>query len=194
MEHIEKLKMATGGELLTDINAMVFDLQGGMWACTEKRGLLYARPAPAPFSVYGWNDPRASELSMLMDKKLSPRTTYRGKTVNCVFRDSRGWDWVGTRNGLQLYRKSSDRLPEVITRQDGLLNNVIHSVIEDDSHNIWVGTSYGLSCLVFEKGELRYVNSYNEFDKIPTESFIDGRSIKLSDGTLVMQLLKNKGN
>lgn len=189
MEHFEKLKMATGGELLTDINAMAFDLQGGMWACTEKRGLLYARPAPAPFSVYGWNDPRASELSMLMDKKLSPRTTYRGKTVNCVFRDSRGWDWVGTRNGLQLYRKSSDRLPEVITRQDGLLNNVIHSVIEDDSHNIWVGTSYGLSCLVFEKGELRYVNSYNEFDKIPTESFIDGRSIKLSDGTLVMQLL-----
>ena len=189
MEHIEKLKMATGGELLTDINAMAFDLQGGMWACTEKRGLLYARPAPAPFSVYGWDDPRASELSMLMDKKLSPRTTYRGKTVNCVFRDSRGWDWVGTRNGLQLYRKSSDRLPEVITRQDGLLNNVIHSVIEDDLHNIWVGTSYGLSCLVFEKGELRYVNSYNEFDKIPTESFIDGRSIKLSDGTLVMQLL-----
>lgn len=189
LEHTEKLEMATGEELLTDINAMTFDRQGGLWVCTEKRGLLYARPAPAPFNVYDWNNSRALELNSIMDRQLISQVTYRDKVVNCVYRDSRGWDWVGTKTGLHLYRNKSDRLPEVFTRQDGLLNNVIHSVIEDDAHNIWVGTSYGLSCIVFEKGEVRYINSYNEFDKIPMESFIDGRAIRLPDGTLAMQML-----
>ncbi|MBR1504157.1 MAG: helix-turn-helix domain-containing protein [Prevotella sp.] len=187
--HTERLQMATGELLLTDINAMTHDRQGGLWVCTEKRGLLYSRPKPTPFNVYGWNNPRATELAELMDRELTPRVTYRDKTVNCVYSDSRGWDWVGTNMGLHLYRKASDRLPQVITRQDGLLNNVVHSVIEDGKHHIWVGTSFGLSCLVFDGNSLRYINSYNQWDGIPAESFSNGRAIRLPDGRLAMQML-----
>ena len=189
LNHVENLKMATGSTLLTDINAITFDRQGGMWVGTEKRGLLYSRPNASPFKVYGWDDPKAMELTVMMEKETKLQNQYRNRNVNCVFCDSRGWDWVGTSSGLQLYKNSSVKLPQVITRKEGLLNNVIHTVIEDDNHNIWVGTSYGICCLLFANDKFRYVNTYNEWDDIPSESFVNGKSMKLADGTIVMQML-----
>lgn len=186
--HVEQLQMATGDKLLTDINAMAFDRQGGMWVGTQKRGLLYARPFTTPFHVYRWDHRRAIELTKLMEP-LDGQYMYKGKQSNCVYCDSRGWTWVGTTTGLQVYKKSSDNLPQIITRQDGLLNNVIHTIIEDDDHNIWVGTSYGISCLVMENDGLRFINSYNEWEDIPDESFVNGKSIRLSDGSIAMQML-----
>lgn len=188
-EHVERLLMSTGDMLLTDINDMAFDKQGGMWIGTEKRGLLYSRPLASPFKIHTWQDPRAIELAVMMDRELKSQDKYRGRNVNCVFRDSRGWDWVGTSSGLQLYKSSSVKLPEVITRKDGLLNNVIHTIIEDGLHNIWVGTSYGISCLIMENEKLRFINSYNQWDNVPNESFVNGRSIRLDDGTIALQML-----
>lgn len=189
VNHVQELTMASGGKLLTDINAMVFDQQGGMWVGTEKRGLLYSRPVAAPFKVYNWENLRALELATMMESLPEPQTRYRDKAVNCVFRDSRGWDWVGTSSGLQLYRSSSDRLPVVYTRNDGLLNNVIHTIIEDGMHNIWVGTSSGISCLLIQDGNLRFINSYNQWDNVPSESFVNGKALRLNDGTITMQML-----
>lgn len=188
LEHIEMLQMASGEKLLTDINAMAFDKQGGLWVGTQRRGLLYSRPFTSPFKVYLWDQPRAIELTKMMES-LDGRYSYKGKPSNCVFRDSRGWTWVGTTTGLQVYKKSTDKLPLLITRQDGLLNNVIHTIIEDDMHHIWVGTSYGVSCLLIEDGKLRFINSYNEWEDIPGESFVNGKAMKLSDGSIAMQML-----
>ena len=189
MEHIEQLKMSNGGMLLTDINCMEFDRQGGLWVGTEKRGLLYARPFPAPFKSYNWTDKRALEISNLLDRQPTPATKYRNMSVNCVFRDSRGWDWVGTSVGLQLYQNRSNHLPQLFTRNEGLLNNVVHCIVEDREHHIWVGTSYGICCLVIENDKVRYINRYNQWDGVPNESFVNGRSMILPDGEIVMQAL-----
>lgn len=189
MEHVEMLTMAQGPKLLTDINALVFDQQGGMWVGTEKRGLLYSRPFPSPFKAYTWDNPRALELGAMMDRLPEPETTYRNHPVNCVYRDSRGWEWVGTSAGLQLFRRSEDRLPMVFTRSDGLLNNVVHTIVEDNMHNIWVGTSYGISCLLIQDNDVRYINSYNQWDNIPSESFVNGRALRLRNGNITMKML-----
>ncbi len=189
LEHIEKLKMSNGGMLLTDINCMEFDRQGGLWVGTEKRGLLYSRPHPAPFTAYNWTDKRALDLSTMMDHLPIPETKYRGMSVNCVLRDSRGWDWVGTSLGLQLYQNNNNHLPQLFTRNEGLLNNVVHCIVEDRLHNIWVGTSYGICCLKIENDKVRYINRYNQWDGVPNESFVNGRSMILPDGEIVMQAL-----
>lgn len=188
LEHMEYLQMATGDKLLTDINTMAFDKQGGMWIGTQKRGMLYSRPYVSPFSVYRWDQPRAIELIKMMES-LDGTYSYQGKASNCVFRDSRGWTWVGTVSGLQVYKNGSNKLPQIITRQDGLLNNVIHTIIEDDKHNIWVGTSYGICCLVMMDDKLRFINSYNEWENIPGESFANGKAMKFPDGSIAMQML-----
>ena len=189
LEHVEKLLMSNGQLQLTDINCMEFDRQGGLWVGTEKRGLLYARPFPTPFKAYSWTDKRALELSDMMDRQSAPVTKFRDMTVNCVLRDSRGWDWVGTSTGLQLYRNRTNPLPQLFTRNEGLQNNVIHCIVEDHEHHIWVGTSYGICCLVIEGDKVRYINRYNQWDGVPNESFVNGRSMMLPNGDVVMQAL-----
>ena len=189
LTHYRELTMATGQKLLTDINMMAFDKQGGLWVGTEKRGLLYARPYATPFKVYGWESRRALDLASMMESQPEPQTTYRDRKSNCVYQDSRGWIWVGTSTGLHLYKSEADNLPTVYTKADGLLNNVIHTIIEDDAHNIWVGTSYGISCLVFKDNKMRYMNSYSQWDNIPAESFVNGKAMRLADGSIAMQML-----
>ena len=127
--------MENGQVVSTNLNVICFDRQGGMWVGTERRGLLYSRPYQAPFTAYTWNDREALTYFKYVEN-LPESAKFRGKDVNCYFQDSRGWIWVGTGQGLQLYRKETDVLPQVITKRDGLLNNVIHSVIEDQLHNI----------------------------------------------------------
>ena len=189
MTHYRELTMANGQKLQTDINMIAFDKQGGMWVGTERRGLLYSRPKAAPFKVYGWDDHRARELAAMMESLPEPQTMYRDRRSNCVYKDSRGWTWVGTSTGLQVYKSDTDNLPKVYTKADGLLNNVVHSIVEDNLHNIWVGMSYGVCCLLFEGNKMRYVNSYNQWDNVPAESFANGKAIRLHNGNIAMQML-----
>ena len=185
--HFDSMLLETGQTMATDVNVMAFDRQGGLWLGTEKRGILYSRPFKPPFKVYPWGNPIADRYGAMMDN-VDQWPTFRDRTVNCVYKDSRGWTWVGTPQGLQVYRKESDMLPQVYTIKDGLFNNIVHSIVEDDRHNIWVGTSYGISAVLFNAdGRVYRINSYNEYDNIPDEVFVNGKAMKLPDGTIVMQ-------
>ena len=189
LKHYDTLSLMSGQKLTTSLNALVFDKQGGMWAGTEQWGLLYARPYNVPFTVYPLSAPKAQEYLAAMEH-LAGASQYRDKRANCVFTDSRGRTWVGASSGLLLYKSKSEKLPVVFTRGEGLLNNVVHAVVEDHLKNIWVGTSYGLSCLLFDdKGEFLRIISYNAYDRIPNESFANGKAMCLADGTVVMQML-----
>lgn len=187
--HVDELSMMNGRKLKTIINALCFDRQGGMWIGTDKWGVLYSRPNNPPFTIYALDQPEAMKYSAMMDNAPS-QCTFRGRTVNCLFKDSRGWTWVGTSSGLHLYQKKSDHVPHVFTRRNGLLNNVIHSIVEDKHRNIWVGTSYGLSCLKLNaEGRIVDIISYNQYDMIPDESFVNGKALCLPDSSIVMQSL-----
>ena len=186
---VDELRMLDGRRLKTNDNALCFDRQGGMWIGTEKWGLLYSQPNNPPFTAYTWDQPEALKYDAMMANAPS-YCTFKGKTVNTVFKDSRKRIWVGTNTGLLLYEKETDSMPRVIARNDGLLNNVVHSVIEDKHHNIWVGTSYGLSCVKFDdNGTIVDILSYNQYDNIPEESFVNGKALCLADSSIVMQML-----
>ncbi len=180
------LRLNNGRVMETNLNVICFDRQGGMWAGTEQKGLLFSRPFPSPFHVYSWDERQAKELASHLEEK-EERISFRGKNVNCMFKDSRGWTWVGTAQGLQCYRSDTDNLPTVYTKRDGFLNNMIHSIVEDQLHNIWVGTSNGVACLLMENNELDYILIYDSFDYIPNESFVNGKAVCLPDGSIVMQ-------
>jgi len=185
--HFDKIRLTRGREVGTDMNAVAFDKQGGMWVGTETWGLLYSRPFNIPFVAYTWDDKEAIDYATMMDK-LPQQTRFRDKWVNCVYRDSRGWTWVGTSSGLHLYKSASEHLPRIFSMRDGLLNNVVHCIVEDHRHGIWVGTSYGVSLLQFkDDGEFHKIISYDSYDNVPEESFMNGRAMCLNDGTVVMQ-------
>lgn len=187
--HVGELMLTNGQRLLTDINIIEFDRQNGMWVGTESRGLLYSKPFPSPFRAYEWSNPRATELYQILESHMSPVVTeFNGQSVNCVFKDSRGWTWVGTRKGLCLY-KTPDAKPIVYKRENGLLNDVVHSIIEDTNNHIWVSTSYGITGFKVENNKVEQMLSFSEADNVPRESFVNGRAVRLGDGTIIMQAL-----
>ena len=187
IEHFRTLTLRSGRDLLTDINVIEFDLQGGMWIGTEKRGLLYAPPQDAPFQILNWEDERAKRYGAMMEN-LTGVSEFRGQKANVMMLDSRKWTWVGTSNGLYLYTSPQTK-PVIFSSRNGLLNSVIHAVIEDDMHNIWVSTSYGISCIHIVDGKVKQVFCFSSNDNVPNETFIKAKAMKLADGRIVMQAL-----
>lgn len=186
--HQELITLNNGNTLWTDCNTLEFDRQGGMWIGSEVRGVFYGRPMPVPFKAYPWSDPKAMEYARMMDGIQQNIEEFRGKQANCKFIDSRGWTWIGTTTGLCLQRPMSNNV-ELFTRRNGLNNNVIHSIIEDEDHNIWVATSCGISFLFIDNDKVYFINNFTEDDNVPNETFINCRAIRLPDSTIVMQAL-----
>ena len=185
--HEPVLSLGAGRGMKTDVNAIEFDRQGGMWVGTEHRGLLYARPLNAPFTVLSFDHPDAVRyINMMSD--LHGIDVFNGKTANVMFIDSRRWTWVGTAKGLYLYT-SPQAEPILLNSRSGLLNDVIHAIIEDNMHNIWVSSSCGITCMQIVDGEVRYVTSFDRADNVPNETFVDGKAMKLEDGSIVMQTI-----
>lgn len=185
---VETLTLSKGRTLKTDVNTLCFDRQGGLWIGTERRGLLYSKPTLSPFKVWQLDDVEAAPLRRLLEQHATVAAADVARRINCRFRDSRGWQWTGTYQGLELL-KPSQKKPRVLGRKDGLMNEMIHSVIEDDGHHIWVGTSYGISYLSIDSGKIEHVETFTSYDGVPNESFVNGAALKCDDGTIVMQTL-----
>lgn len=187
-EHVEKLVLTNGRTLETDVNTLAFDRQGGMWIGTERRGLLYAKPYVSPFRAYEWRQPEASYYYQLLEQYIGPEKGRLARRLNCVFKDSRGWTWSGTYTGL-LLQKTEGAKPLVYSQRQGLTNDVVHCIAEGLDHDIWIGTSYGISRIFIKGDSVNHVESYVGADDVPVESFVNGRAHCMPDGTIVMQSL-----
>ena len=184
----DRLHLQTGLVLTPKCNTLAFDLQGGMWIATDRRGLLYARPNIIPFRTLPIESPEAQRICALMHGIEANLEEFNGQKANCMLNDSRNWSWFGTTTGLKLYRSPKDP-PVEFTKRQGLYNNVIHSIVEDRDHNIWVATSYGISCVLFDGDKVHFVNSFAAEDNVPNASFVDGHAILLDDGSIAMEAL-----
>ena len=186
-QHVEFIKLSRSRSLNTDINTIAFDRQGGMWLGTERRGILYSRPFRSPFINYNWEQPEALAYEALLNKTVTEEQQLP-RHVNCRYRDSRGWLWTGMYTGLLLER-NYHKDPMIISEREGLRNQMIHSIIEDDNHDIWVGTSFGISHLEISNGKIAHIETYTQADNVPNESFVNGRAMRQADGTIIMQQL-----
>jgi len=190
MQHVEELKLSKDRKIRTDVNVIEFDRQGGMWLGTENRGLLYAKPFTSPFHVYSWDQPESRHYFELMFEKLPKKMMPYQRHVNCVYTDSRGWKWTGTYSGLKLQRNAEDK-GQIFMRKDGLMNEMVHSVVEDKKHDIWASTSFGISHLYINKDSVYRIESYIHRDNVPVEAFINGFAALLDDGNIVMQSMEH---
>lgn len=69
-----------------------------------------------------------------------------GNQVNCIYRDHRGFLWIGTQNGLNQYDGRNITVYKH-SRFDNssIVNNKILNITEDDSGYLWLGTIKGIS-------------------------------------------------
>ncbi len=187
-QHIEELKLSKGRRMRTDINVIAFDRQGGMWIGTERRGLLYAKPFRSPFLQYAWGDPLSGRYYDLMAAKLDLTLKPYIRHVNSIYKDSRGWTWTCMYSGLKL-QKTEGGEERMFTRRDGLMNEMVHSIVEDDNHDLWASTSFGIAHLYIRGDSVARIETYTHQDNVPNESFVNGMAAKLDDGRIVMQSL-----
>lgn len=66
--------------------------------------------------------------------------------TTCLYYDSRGLLWVGTRNGLAVFY-GNGTLHYILTTENGLSHNCIRSLTEDHFGTIWAATDHGINSI-----------------------------------------------
>ena len=75
--------------------------------------------------------------------------------VVSIFRDSKGFMWFGTEDGLNKY--DGYTIVSYLNRpseKNSLSNNRINALVEDDQGNLWIGTGNGLNRLNLRTGKI----------------------------------------
>lgn len=102
--------------------------------------------------------------------------------IKCLCLDSDGVLWLGS-DGFGVYKREikEDKYSFVsYTMADGLPNNNIKGILEDDFGNLWISTNNGLSC--FDKKE-KFIN-YNAEDGTNCNQFYWNAYFKSEAGNL----------
>ncbi|MBN2484374.1 MAG: response regulator [Bacteroidales bacterium] len=109
-----------------------------------------------------------------------------GNHIHCLYRLSDGHLVIGTAGGLNIYNKSNNTFYK-INSNNGLQNDYICSIEEDNLNRIWVSTLSGLSSVTiqsYEPLEFRVVN-YSSDDGVQAAGFRTLASAKTKNGILL---------
>ncbi len=91
-----------------------------------------------------------------------------------IVRTGDGKLWLGTSGGLYIYDSTSGSLVH-LTTDDGLPNNVICGICEDEGHNIWLSTYHGIAKYVVDEG--RFI-AFDSGDGLQGNEFTHGTFCK----------------
>lgn len=158
--HIPSLRI---DELCNDyINSAICDKDGLIWI-GHYEGLSCYNPAKNSFINY------------IKENNFIP-----GVVVMSLFEDYKGNIYAGTKNGLYYFNKQDTTL-KVYTKKDGLSDNAICGITDDNAHNLWLSTFNGLNKFNVSTGE---VINYYTGDGLQGNEFSRGAIFKDKDGTI----------
>ena len=133
----------------------------------------------------------------VMDKRTGRFTHYSSDSnqlstdnVILLFRDSRNNMWVATRDGLNLFLPDKNSFQSFST-DNGLPDNTIRGIVEDQNHDLWVGTANGLSRIRIttagdRPGPVRIrCRNYHEKDGLQGREFNERTALAAKDGSLL---------
>ncbi len=103
------------------------------------------------------------------------------KEAFVVFQDSEGIFWIGLRGGgMRMYNAQSQEV-KCYTVQQGLPNNLIYSILEDNNKDLWISTNLGLAHFIRKTGG--FIN-YDVKDGILSNEFNLWSAYKDPDGLM----------
>lgn len=147
------------------IYTMFRDSKGRIWIGTEESLFLYAN-------------------GKLEELHLSSSDYLHGLIqAFCVQEDSKNDIWIGSSTGLYRYKEGDATVWEHYTMKDGLPNDFIYSILEDERGRLWLTTNKGLSC--FNKEEGTFLN-YTKQDGLLHDQFNYFGACKAKDGTFFL--------
>jgi ligand-binding sensor domain-containing protein/signal transduction histidine kinase len=123
------------------------------------------------------------ETGMIAHYRNNPDDTFTlgSNAVMSIYQDQRGTLWIGTHGGgLARYNPQSNNFTH-FTEKEGLPNNVIYGILEDDSGNLWLSTNFGLS--KFNPRNLTFRN-FTASDGLQSNEFSQNAFAKDENGRL----------
>ena len=103
----------------------------------------------------------ATEFSSLEFREVSDIQTRKGVAgARRVIKDSRGFLWIGTTNGL--YRYDGNHMKFYMPSDMGVNSGFVTALCEDSGGNVWVGTSRGLCYYNYDCDHFFSVNTYDD--------------------------------
>lgn len=143
---------------------MLEDHQGNIWFCSRNDGLFMYDVMKKEVSRYHINNSRITSNAIV-----------------CAYQDSKNRLWFGSLNGgLIRYNRRTNEFIST-TKKDGLANNNVYGILEDDQGNLWVSTNRGLSKCNPETGE---ITSFNNSQGISNHQFNFKSFLKDDDGSM----------
>lgn len=116
------------------------------------------------------------------------KDNVKGEMITCLMEDHDHQVWIGTEgSGLCMYDRTSDTFVNKYSTENGLPNDVIYKLIEDDSGNLWGSTNKGIFKLNPHTGK---INSYTYYDGLPGDQFNYKSGFKTADGKIYFGLTK----
>ena len=148
------------------ITALYCDPHGNMWIGTEPRG---GKPGLIKYQT--------------SDKAFKPVSALPGIIPKTMVMDIHGTLWIGTGEGLIVFR--NDSVISTVNQDDGLLSNNINLLAEGEDGSIYIGTNNGLNRYFPESKRIFSYTERNGFAGIESKpnAFFKGSSGDLWFGT-----------
>ncbi len=151
-------------------SSIFMDQHGILWIGTYGGGLSRFDTKTETFTTYQFN---AEDPSSISDN-----------IVFSIYEDGKGYLWIGTNSGLNLFNPSTGKFKRYGMEEGGLPNDVIYGIMPDYQNRLWMTTNKGISRLdltefEFKNFDVRDGLQSNEFNG---GAFHAGRSGKIYAG------------
>ncbi len=142
--------------------------------CMDRTGIIWAG------TNLGLNrfDPETGDFTVFHHSNTDPSTLSNNRILSITESKDRKL-WIGTEGGgVSIFDPSSGRFT-FLTTQDGLPDNVVNSVIQDDSGIFWLATNKGL--VRWDPGQKK-LRVYTMADGLQANEFNQNAAYKARDG------------
>ena len=144
------------------------DKQNRVWFATSSGELSLLKTAKEGFKIvpYAYN-------ALLLKKSKD--------YISSIHQISKDEFWMGTFGSGLIHMNLSSKKIDILTKKDGLPNNVIYCVMQDREKNLWMSTNKGLSRY---NSETQKFTNYTEKDGLMSNEFNLGAHLRSKTGEL----------
>lgn len=164
------------------------NIRGCIGACVDHNGHLWMGSLSGVCDIdlrAGRADKGKFRYRHLRQKLDKPQSKVIDK-ITCIYETKDGTLWLGS-DGYGLYRRVVDKSGkerfEVLTTDDGLANNAIKGLVDDNQGRLWITTNNGLS--VYDPRQHTFIN-YGERDGLLCQRFYWNSATKGPDGAIYL--------
>ena len=168
------------------------NIRGCIGACIDRNGHLWMGCLTGVCDIdlrAGRADKGKFRYRHLRQKLDKPQSSVIDK-ITCIYETKDGTLWLGS-DGYGLYRRVTEKGGkerfEVLTTDDGLANNAVKGIVDDNQGRLWITTNNGLS--VYDPRQHTFIN-YSERDGLLCQRFYWNSAVKGPDGDIYLGSMK----